>query len=153
MQNRRVFFEFSISAILTLLVNGIVRPLNDHAFDDLQRVDTWLQVIDILATSAERADLLQKKEFLVHMRTWMLKVMREAMSGRKFECEDQAYLTETEAVLEDKEDAMFEAPGLANFHPDVFPLDQLAVNQLSGSWVDNANIAWPYLMMHPTSNQ
>ena len=68
-----MFFEFSISAVLTLLVNGIVRPFSEDIGEDLRRVDTWLKVIDILATSSERADLLEKKEFLVHMRAWNLR--------------------------------------------------------------------------------
>ena len=136
--------------MLTLLVNGIVRPLDGHAAHDLQRVDTWLQVIDILATSSERPDLLQKKDFLLHMRTWTVHVVRDTLSGRDNGCcerQNVAYLERAGSSTQDEEDA-FGISDLGNVHPDVFPLDQLYLGQTGQSWMDNAAaIAWPYLTM------
>ena len=146
----RLFFEFSISAMLTLLVNCIVRPLNDYTAADLRRVDTWLRVIDILATSSERPDLLQKKEFLVHMRAWTLHVMQDTLAGRETECvakQTQAYLDGTEKLPEDRDDEYLGMTHFGNLHPDVFPLDQLYVGPTREDWVDGSAIAWPYLIM------
>lgn len=78
----RLFFHFSISAVLTLLVNGIVRPFEDSIHLDLQRVDVWLRVIDKLARDSDRADILEKKNFLARMYQWTLRIVQEAASGQ-----------------------------------------------------------------------
>jgi hypothetical protein len=139
----RLYFEFSICAVLTLLVNGIVRPFGEHISEDLRRVETWLKVIDILATSSERHDLLEKKEFLTHMRAWTLKVVNDHSVGTDTdECVRAAreYL-ESEAALQSN---AFDGLDMGGLHPDVFPLDQIHEgNLLRDSWMDDG-MTWPY---------
>lgn len=77
----RLFFNFSISAVLTLLVNGIVRPFDENVTLDLQRVDVWLRVIDKLAKDSDRLDLLEKRDFLARMQQWTSRVVQEAIAG------------------------------------------------------------------------
>ena len=139
-----MYFDFSICAVLTLLVNGIVRPFGQHISEDLRRVETWLKVIDILATSSERHDLLEKKEFLMHMRAWTLKVVQNDAVGNDIECIQAAreYI-ESEASLQTNG---FEALDMTveGLHPDVFPLDQIHEgNLLRDSWMDDG-MTWPY---------
>jgi hypothetical protein len=142
-----MFFEFSISAVLTLLVNGIVRPFSENIGEDLRRVDTWLKVIDILATSSERADLLEKKEFLMHMRAWTLHVVSDSLAGNETECCARAareYLESEKALIQDGDFAAMGMPELEGMHPDVFPLDQIYEgNLLKDSWMDDG-MTWPY---------
>ena len=120
-----MFFDYSISAMLTLLVNGIVRPTDTHNAGDLKRVDTWLAVIDILATESERPDLLEKKEFILHMRGWTLKVIRSTQNGEPFSLTDYPCLQERygnainngELCVDDQW-----LPDLTDVHADTFPL-------------------------------
>ena len=74
----RCIYKYSISAVLTLLVSAIVRPLDETVAQDLQRVEAWLRVIDKLATDSERPDLLEQKDFLDSMKQWALRVVQEA---------------------------------------------------------------------------
>lgn len=121
-----MFFDYSISAMLTLLVNGIVRPTDEHNAEDLRRVDTWLRVTDILATESERPDLLEKKEFILHMRTWTLKVIEATQERREFDManeypfvpeRDGRAVQEGELVVDDQW-----LPDLTDVHADIFPL-------------------------------
>lgn len=131
--------------MLTLLVNGIVRPFNEHAANDLRRVDTWLRVIDILATSSERADLLQKKEFLAHMRDWTRHVIEDGLSGIETECfagQCRAYLDSADETTRD--DVTTGLPGLGDYDPDVFPLDRLYVGHPAENWAHQTSSAWPF---------
>ena len=115
--------------------------------DDLRRVDTWLKVIDILATSSERNDLLEKKEFLTHMRAWTLAVVRDATAG--IETEDCAkaareYLEWENAITQNNEYVGTGMPEWDGMHPDVFPLDQIYEGHLlKDSWLDDG-MTWPY---------
>lgn len=142
-----MFFEFSICAVLTLLVNGIVRPFGEYISDDLRRVDTWLKVIDILATSSERSDLLEKKEFLMHMRAWTQHVVQDHIHGDETECCGRAareYLESERALLQANEFEGLDMPVLEGMHPDVFPLDQIYEgNLVKDSWLDDG-MTWPY---------
>lgn len=141
-----MFSEFSISAVLTLLVNGIVRPFGEHIGEDLRRVDTWIKVIDILATSSERQDLIEKKEFLMHMRVWTFNVVQDHLAGN----EGQYCYKAAREYLE-SENASLQANGfdevemaMEGLHPDVFPLGQLHDgNFLKESWLDDG-MTWPY---------
>lgn len=81
-RNSRLFFHFSISAVLTLLVNGIVRPFEESVHLDLQRVDVWLRVIDKLARDSDRPDILEKKDFLARMYQWTSRIVQETASGQ-----------------------------------------------------------------------
>lgn len=130
--NARLFFDFSISAVLTLLVNGIVRPLNEYAIQDLQRVDVWLRVIDKLAADSERPDLLEKRDFLASMRQWTLRVVQEAMSGedsgvRGLPCLQEFTGSYPGAALQSQfgqDDSIWDAqwiPELSGAQSDVFP--------------------------------
>ncbi len=143
-----MFFEFSISAVLTLLVNGIVRPSSEYVGEDLRRVDTWLKVIDVLATSSDRADLLEKREFLIHMRAWTLHVISDSLVGSESEsCVRAAreYLESERALDQDGEFAAMGMPELEGMHPDVFPLDQIHEGNLfRDSWLSDG-MTWPYL--------
>ena len=78
-----LYLDFSICAVLTLFVNMIIRPSEEHVADDLSLVDSWLRVVDVLANSSERPDLLEKRKFLEHMRLWAVKVMREDITQRQ----------------------------------------------------------------------
>ena len=142
-----MFFEFSISAVLTLLVNGIVRPFNEHITQDLQRVDTWMKVIDVLATSSDRSDLLEKKEFLMHMRAWTLHVVQDHVAGNETECcgrSAREYLESEKAILQVSEYSGLDLPELEDMHPDVFPLDRIYEgNLVKDSWMDDG-MTWPY---------
>lgn len=142
----RMFSEFSISAVLTLLVNGIVRPFGEYIGEDLRRVDTWIKVIDILATSSERQDLIEKKEFLIRMRTWTFHVVQDHFAGN-----DEHSCTKAAREYLESERASFQANefdgvdvAMEGLHPDVFPLDQLYDGSLlKDSWLDDG-MTWPY---------
>lgn len=125
-----MFFDYSISAMLTILVNGIVRPIGTHNAEDLKRVDTWLRVIDILATDSERPDLLEKKEFILHMRSWTLKVMQASKDRSdlnlelEYPCLHERYgnaVANGEFSIDDQW-----LPDLTDVHADIFPLPMVA---------------------------
>lgn len=121
----RMFFDYSISAMLTLLVNGIVRPTDSHNPGDLKRVDSWLAVIDILTTESERTDLLEKKEFILHMRQWTLKVIASTQNGEGFSLADYPCLNERYGSARDSGELGVDdqwLPDLTDVHPDTFPL-------------------------------
>lgn len=86
----RLFFEYSICASLTLLVNAIVRPLDMHLEEDIKQVNEWLQVVDILASTSERPDLLQTRQFLLGMREWALSRVKAALAEREAQAAAQA---------------------------------------------------------------
>lgn len=120
-----MFFDYSISAMLTLLVNGIVRPTDSHNPEDLKRVDTWLAVIDILATESERPDLLEKKEFILHMREWTLKVIHSTQNGDPLSLADYPCLNERYGNAVNNGELCVDdqwLPDLTDVHPDTFPL-------------------------------
>ena len=145
-----MFFHFSISAVLTLQVNGIVRPLNDQAHCDLRRVDTWLNVVDILATSSERPDLLEKKEFLDHMKGWTLHALQNATSGTDSElqhllpCLSKLKSSNMFPDVADDETNLDSQriPELGHVQPDVFPLGLLNDSNLGDSWSSNVAFNW-----------
>lgn len=150
-----MFFEFSICAVLTLLVNGIVRPFSKYISEDLRRVDAWFKVIDILATSSERSDLLEKKEFLKHMRSWTLHVVQDHFESRNSDCFDkaaQAILESEKAAGHGAEFGDVDMPELDGFHPDLFPLDALYDGHLlRDNWHDDGIITWPYFTRQGTT--
>lgn len=124
-----MFFDYSLSAMLTLLVNGIVRPTDEHNAEDLKRVDTWLRVIDILATDSERPDLQEKKEFILHMRDWTLKVIQATRERSDFSlavdypCLHERYgssVANGELFVDDQW-----LPDLMDVHADIFPLPMI----------------------------
>lgn len=126
-----MFFDYSVSAMLTLLVNGIVRPLDEHNAADLQRVDSWLRVVDILATESERPDLLEKKEFILHMRGWTVKAIEDAIdpAGVTHNPEEYACFRRNNAMAEAHAEVMPDPswwPDLTNFHADIFPLPMVS---------------------------
>lgn len=133
MKRGRLFFDYSISAMLTLLANGIVRPCDPNGPADLTRVDQQLRVIDLLATSTERPDLLEKKEFVLHMRLWTVTVLQAAKEKADFSyselpCVKARYGDGSESAGADQQavDALFGdcMPYMDdNLHPDVFPYD------------------------------
>ena len=128
--------------MLTLLVNGIVRPLDTQVARDLQRVDAWLRVIDILASAIEQPELLEKKEFLLHVRTWTLKVVEDALKGGHkdddlLHCLEQnpaSFIDSTMGTSYDGLDDMQWLSDLSNVHPDVFPLEMLQESESWESW-------------------
>ena len=138
--------------MLTLLVNGVVRPQNEHAIPDLHRVDMWLRVVDILATSSERKDLLEKKEFLANMRRWTVKAIQDAWSKPGTELGLQSLADVRDAnnfemiqlpTVEENEPKSNPdwTSGLINIQPDVFPLNQI---QPWEEWSSNVAFTWPY---------
>ena len=149
-----MFFHFSICAVLTLLVNGIVRPLDNEVGTDLRRVDTWVQVIDILAISSERSDLLKKKEFLHYMRTWTLHVVQDALLGGGGEVNDLPCLTEWKQRNASGHASSLELPvdepnlgwdwlsDVGHVQPDIFPLDLINTGNSIDSWPANNGIPW-----------
>ncbi|KAK3717962.1 hypothetical protein LTR37_005388 [Vermiconidia calcicola] len=140
-QNFWLSLHFSISAVLTLLMNGILRPLAPEVTHDLRRVDEWLRVIGVLATTTGRPDLLEEQQFLVRMRAWTSEVLQEALFRGRSECvesqaipgHDQGPITfdadETQAAL-----GTDWVSGTSVQHPDVFPLDQIQWMEPNQSW-------------------
>jgi hypothetical protein len=108
-----LFFDYNISAVLTLLLNYVVRPLEDQFLSaDRRRVEDWMQVIELLANTSERPDLLEKRDFLLGMKAWSLEAVQiaRASAGPWYnEC--------LPLPVNDQAD-------WSDFHPDVFPLDQ-----------------------------
>lgn len=125
-----MFFDYSLSAMLTLLVNGIVRPLDEHNAADLQRVDSWLRVVDILATESERPDLLEKKEFILHMRGWTVQKIEEASNpnavavANDYSCLRGDQDISAGNVERAGDDVWW--PDLTEFHADIFPLPMVS---------------------------
>jgi len=139
--------------MLTLLANGIVRPRDPCNAADLHRVDQQLRVIDILATTSERPDLLEKKEFVLLMRTWTVRVLQRASQQPDFDlaelpCLKARYAPEvgTRSREADQDiDALFGdwQPILDDtLHPDVFPLDMMAPGGPWNNWSTSGEHMW-----------
>lgn len=141
----RLFFNFSISAVLTLLVNGIVRPFDDYVNLDLQRVDVWLRVIDKLARDSDRLDLLEKRDFLDRMQKWTSRVVQEAIAGLRssdvtsMRCikgftGSRDHAEDNERFVDDYTiwDASW-IPELDNYQAEGFPEDMLIPDNM---WID-----------------
>lgn len=139
-----MFFDYSISAMLTLLVNGIVRPNDTRNSDDLRRVDTWLRVIDLLSTESERPDLLEKKEFILHMRTWTLKVIQDSRTRADFSLTEYPCLHERYGNAVMNGELMVDdgwLPDLQHAHADIFPLPMVA-REVWEPWSMSPQVAW-----------
>ncbi|KAK5168971.1 uncharacterized protein LTR77_006280 [Saxophila tyrrhenica] len=136
-----LYFEHSVSAVLTLLVNGIVRPLGEGLSEDFRRIDEWISVIDVLASTSERADLLRKKQFLLDMRTWMLSCVKDALAEKS--AKDVAAQTQAPLDALDLPDTQWSDNPMrydwaidgSSLHPDNFPLDQLEWDWLDSSLI------------------
>ena len=132
-RKNRLFLPFSMSALLTLLVNALLRPLDDRIAQDLRRIDGWLRVVDILATSTGRADLDEEKGFILTMRSWTLSVVNDAATGADMGYRDWPCFKELEdskgivsPPLTETSEGNYEDMSLGDLggiHPDVFPLD------------------------------
>lgn len=126
-----MFFDYSVSAMVTLLVSGIVRPRDEHNAEDLKRVDTWLRVVDILATESERPDLLEQKKFISQMRGWTVQKIRAAFDPDRYSLADlPPCMHERHDVAGVDEELFIDEQWLPDFtsdvHADIFPLPMVA---------------------------
>ena len=123
-------------------MNGVVRPLDNGLYDDFRRVDEWLQIVEALASSSERADLLEKKQFLIDVRTWATSCVRAALAEKDAsDCAAQARASFDALGLSDGR--WYDTPFQSNWttqetalHPDVFPLD----HQSDWDWLHSSSV-------------